>query len=94
MDRITKLIVLCKEYGDAIVGIGVLVSAVSFMASVNSRTNENTDRLERQRDHMIRTETEFHANFSSLQSQLTELLKSTTRIEQYQKDHESHRFGP
>lgn len=89
--HISRLLELLQKYGDAVLALSIIIGGILYVGSVSSRTQENTDRLDRQKDSMIRTESEFRANFATQQIQLNDLVKSTTRIEQYLKDqHDKH----
>jgi hypothetical protein len=84
--HISRVLDVLQKYGDAVLAISLLVGMVLYVGSVSSKGQETSDRVDKQSEHTIRTEAEFRASFQGQQIQLNELLKTTTRIEQFLKD--------
>lgn len=71
-----------------VLAASVIISSIMFIASVNDKANANSDRLERQKEKMLRMDTQHENEYHEMHSVLIEIRERVTRIEQYQKDRE------
>lgn len=85
--NLNAIVRLFSDFGGALLGVSILTAGILFIGHVDSKTNDNSERLDRQKDHMIRVEGEFKGSIIMIQTTLNEILQRTSRIEQFQQDH-------